>query len=213
MADGSQLVFFSTSSFEETVIRPSPFSQRNSSSAQKGVSPFFAYSLIAVTALILGGGLVFWLKSDLGTGLSVNADSTNSIKSDLGQPLGTNNSLNAEKDALERERQRLADERRKLEAQKTQNSVASNSLLPPTLGSWFVVLGSYPKTQPERADQRLRLVQSSGHQAAIIDTDNYPGFRAGYYSVVLGPFSKGDAKQLLLTLKPSIPDAYIKSGN
>lgn len=82
----------------------------------------------------------------------------------------------------------------------------------PTSGTWFVVLGSYPKAEPGKANQRLRYVQGLGYQANMVDTDNYPGFRSGLWSIVVGPYSKSDAKGLAGQMKGSIPDAYIKSG-
>jgi len=62
LSDGTPLVFVSDSSFEETVIRPSPFVQRTLLPSRQGNSPLFAYSLIALLALIVGGGIVFLLR-------------------------------------------------------------------------------------------------------------------------------------------------------
>jgi hypothetical protein len=82
----------------------------------------------------------------------------------------------------------------------------------PSGGIWFVVLGSYPKSQPEKSDQRLVYVQGLGYNATVVDTDKYPGFKGGLYSVVIGPYSRSDAQSQLGLVKTSISDAYIKSG-
>lgn len=62
LSDGTPLGFVSDSSFEETVIRPSPFVQQNLQPTRQGVSPLFAYSLFGLLALIVGGGVVFLLR-------------------------------------------------------------------------------------------------------------------------------------------------------
>jgi cell division septation protein DedD len=82
----------------------------------------------------------------------------------------------------------------------------------PSGGTWFIVLGSYPKVESEKANQRLRYVQGLGYQANIVDTDDYPGFRSGLWSIVVGPYSKSDAKGMAAKMKSSISDAYIKSA-
>jgi len=82
----------------------------------------------------------------------------------------------------------------------------------PAGGTWFVVLGSYPKFESDKANQRLRYIQGLGYQANMVDTDNYPGFRSGLWSIVVGPYSKSDAKGMAAKMKSSISDAYIKSG-
>ncbi len=96
----------------------------------------------------------------------------------------------------------------KIQLLTTQTSISAQS----SAGNWFVILGSYPKSQLEKANQRLRYVQSLGYEASIIDTNNYSGLRGGLYSVVLGPYSKTDAQRLLASIKPTIRDAYAKSG-
>lgn len=83
----------------------------------------------------------------------------------------------------------------------------------PSAENWFVILGSFPKSQLARANQRLKYVRSLGYEASIVDTDNYAGLRDGFYSVVLGPYSKSDAKRFLRSIRPVIHDAYAKSGD
>lgn len=60
LTDGNPLA--SDSSFEETLIRPSPFVQPTEQPTKQGVSPLFAYFCVALLALIAGGGIVFFLK-------------------------------------------------------------------------------------------------------------------------------------------------------
>lgn len=83
----------------------------------------------------------------------------------------------------------------------------------PSAGNWFVILGSFPKSQSENANQRLRYIQNLGYQASIIDTDDYSGLRDGFYSVVLGPYSKAAAQRSLSSIRTRIRDAYVKSGS
>lgn len=217
LSDGGQLVFVSDSSFEETVIRPSPFFQQPLPPVKQGVNPMFAYLAIGLLALVVGGAVVMWIKSDS----SASSIAKNEMPSVASTPMEQkipvsieqNSNLKLEQEALEKERQKLAEERKKLEAKKNETfSSPTTRLSQPSSGTWFVVLGSYPKHESERANQRLRYVQGLGYSASIVDTDNYPGFRGGLYSVVVGPYSKADAKSLLGRMKPSVSDAYIKSG-
>lgn len=62
LLDGTLLVSVSDSSSEPTVMIPSPFVQQPAQSVRQGVSPLFAYSLIALLALIAGGGIVILLR-------------------------------------------------------------------------------------------------------------------------------------------------------
>lgn len=62
LSDGTPLMFISDSSSEETVIRPSPFVRQTLPPAQQSNNPLFAYSIIALLALIVGGGIVFLLR-------------------------------------------------------------------------------------------------------------------------------------------------------
>ncbi len=62
LSDGTPLVSVSDSSSEKTLIRPSPFIQQTAQPAKQGVSPIFAYSLFALLALMVGGGIVFLLR-------------------------------------------------------------------------------------------------------------------------------------------------------
>jgi hypothetical protein len=64
LSDGTSLVSFFDSPDETTVIRPSPFIQQQIPYIKQGVSPMFAYLLIGLIALIIGGAIVFWLRLD-----------------------------------------------------------------------------------------------------------------------------------------------------
>ncbi len=213
--DGGQLVFVSNSSFEETVIRPSPFFQQPSPPVKQGVSPMFAYLAIGLLALVAGGAVVMWMKSD--SSASSKNETPTTVSTPAEQKVSVSNepqgNLKQEQEALEKERQKLADERQRLETKKNETfSTTTTRTSQPSSGTWFVVLGSYQKYESEKANQRLRYVQSLGYDATVVDTNNYPGFKGGLYSVVVGPYSKSDAKGLLGRMKSSISDAYIKSG-
>ncbi|HRI02749.1 MAG TPA: SPOR domain-containing protein [Pyrinomonadaceae bacterium] len=212
LEDGNPLVYLFDSPSEETVLRTSQGFHATAASQPKGVNPVFAYSLIGLLALLLGGGLVFLLKSESNTSSVGKNDNSQAVLKSLSTPNETNNNLKAQQDELERERQRLADERRKLDAKKAETSIQSNVTPVPSSGNWFVILGSYPKSKPDKADQRLRYVKTLGYEASIIDTNNYSGLRGGLFAVVLGPYSKVDAQRVLSSVKPSIRDAYAKSG-
>ncbi|MFN6962329.1 MAG: hypothetical protein ACK4S4_01035 [Pyrinomonadaceae bacterium] len=83
---------------------------------------------------------------------------------------------------------------------------------PQSTGTWFVVLCSYPRDESTRADERLRFVQSRGISAPKVDTDKYPGFSRGYYSIIVGPYSKSEAIRLMKDMRSVVPDAYVRSG-
>lgn len=75
---------------------------------------------------------------------------------------------------------------------------------------WFVVLGSFPQAQPEKARQRARLMQSRGYDVSIIDTNVYRSLADGLYSVVMGPYKKSSALRELGGAQQVVGDAYIK---
>jgi serine/threonine protein kinase len=89
-------------------------------------------------------------------------------------------------------------------------SIPNLSESEPRAGSWFVVLGSYPKTDWEKANQRLKFIKDLGRDARLVDTDNHPKFRPGLWAVVMGPYAKSDASKIAQGLRPTVPDAYIK---
>lgn len=209
LSDGTALISGSDRLSEQTLVRPVHLPR--SAEAKKGVNPIFVYLLTGLVALLSVATLVFWLRSERAALPSPNVDNIDRVTPTITPKPGTTPDIAAEREALDREKQKLADERRKLDARKTPAPV--NVATPPlTAGNWFIVLGSYPKSQPEQATRRLSYVQSLGHDASIVDTDNYPGLRDGYYSVVLGPYAKDDAKRILTAIKQRIRDAYVKAA-
>ncbi|MER8944401.1 SPOR domain-containing protein, partial [Mesorhizobium sp. M0915] len=75
---------------------------------------------------------------------------------------------------------------------------------------WFVFLGSFPHSEPETVRQRAREAKNNGFTVKIIDTDAYRSLASGYFSVVIGPFSRSSALQQLARVQPYVADAYIK---
>lgn len=88
LSDGTALMAVSDSSFEETLIRPSPFVQQTLHPTQQGVSPLFAYSLIGLLALIVGGAIVFMLRP------SNEVSSVSPAKLDNSMPLSSSSPAN-----------------------------------------------------------------------------------------------------------------------
>jgi serine/threonine protein kinase len=76
--------------------------------------------------------------------------------------------------------------------------------------SWFVVLGSYSKADLEKANQRLKFIQGLGHDARIVDTDDYPNLRRGLWAVVMGPYAKPAARKVAQGLRSAVAYAYVK---
>lgn len=156
-------------------------------------SPIPMYIVIALLALIAGGGIVALLRP--------NKVETVASTSNASSPLPSNESS--------------GDKKAKSEQAISGNQSVSSPVAPisrPSSGTWFVVLGSFPKNDREKANQRLQSVQGSGYSASIIDSDNYPGLRGGLWVVVMGPYSKAYAKSVADQIRVARPDAYIKSG-
>jgi cell division septation protein DedD len=159
------------------------------------------YIIIALLALILGGGVVALLKSgekDNRTAEPPAANTANisniSSASTVSTPKG-----NPETEV-------------KPNPTNSPPTSTTKQLSPPSGGVWFVILGSFPKNDYETANQRLQYVRGLGYDASIIDTDNYPGLRDGLWSVVMGPYSKSYAMNVAAQMKSVRSDAYIKSG-
>ncbi len=70
---------------------------------------------------------------------------------------------------------------------------------------WYVVLGCFQSW--DAAEDR-----ANGLGAIVVDTNNYPNFRNGWFCAVDGPYSRGQAKKRRWNWKSSVPDAYAKSG-
>lgn len=176
---------------------------------RRGNSPLLVYVVVGLMALLAGGAIVAWIKSDSNVSSTAKTEVSSNVPSSTEQK----ERLQEEQARLDRERQNLADERKKLEAKNSEsNSPASRRPPQPSSGTWFVILGSYPRNDYDKANQRLQYVQGSGHDASIIDTDNYPGLRGGLWAVVMGPYTKSDAKSVAAQMKSVRSDVYIKSG-
>jgi serine/threonine protein kinase len=79
-------------------------------------------------------------------------------------------------------------------------------------GEWFVIVSSFPKTNRPKADEQLRYIQGLGYEAKIIDTDAYPNLQDGFWSVVVGPYTRASAKEVANKMRAVAKDVYIKSG-
>jgi serine/threonine protein kinase len=111
--------------------------------------------------------------------------------------------LNASKNAATTSREQLAS---------TPPMAMTNSTALGTAqkGNWLVVVGSYPKAERFKANERLSYLRGLGYDAYIVDTDGYPNLRGGLWAVVMGPYSKSYAKDMVSKLRPTIRDVYIK---
>jgi len=97
------------------------------------------------------------------------------------------------------------------ESEDDSKSYASDSVQPSSTEKWLVILGTYPKNQHGKAQQRLNLLENSGyHDASIEESDNYPNLKKGLFIVVKGPFSKNQAESVKEEMSAVIPDIYIK---
>lgn len=78
---------------------------------------------------------------------------------------------------------------------------------------YFIILGSYPKSQYFDASKRLDYLKSFGYVDLFVgDTNNYPNLTNELYIVAIGPLSKHYALELKERLSSVVPDAYVKSG-
>jgi hypothetical protein len=94
--------------------------------------------------------------------------------------------------------------------QATTNAAPSATQAPE--GRWFIMIGTYPKTDLNKANERLSFVRYKGYDARLIDTDDYPNMKDGLWAVVLGPYRKDYAQELADKVRAVFPDAYVKSG-
>ena len=70
---------------------------------------------------------------------------------------------------------------------------------------WYVVLGCF---------KRYRAAENRANNigAYVVDTNNYPNFRNGWFCAVDGPHSKRRARQLRRAWRGTVSDAYAKSA-
>ena len=184
-----------------------PSNPSHSQHMRQSRNPLFVYVVIGLLALLAGGVVGAWVRS--------NSDASSTAKSEV---TSNASSLTEQKESSPEEqttpkREKLADEGKKPETKNSEsNSSATRRLPQPSGGTLFVILGSYPKSNYENANQQLQYVKGLGYDAIIIDTDNYPGFRGGLWAVVMGPYAKSDAKSVAAQMKSVRSDVYVKSG-
>jgi xanthosine utilization system XapX-like protein len=213
LLDGTQLAFIPDLPTKEAVTQSLPDVRQTLQSESKRSSPLLAYLTIGLLSLLVGGAIVFWISR-----VNKAEDKNSSANSTKAEITGENKELNGQKAELqnepaEKEKQKLNETREKPDSKKNEALIVTPTNISKTPGgTWFIILGSFPKNERSKADERLQSVRNSGFDASIIETDNYPGFRGGFLSVVVGPYSKSDAGNLLPRLKSVRADAYIKSG-
>jgi hypothetical protein len=125
----------------------------------------------------------------------------------------------AERRRAEEEARRREEEAARLAAEEREQQLAART--PPDSGiaipqagggDWLVILGSWPKSQRSKANQRISYLRGRGVQARIVDTNKYPNLSNGLYAVVVGPYDKARAERTLASIRGVVGDAYIKSG-
>lgn len=79
-------------------------------------------------------------------------------------------------------------------------------------GRWFVILDSFPKADLSRANQRLEVLRRQGFDAHLISSDDYPNLKDGLWVIVMGPYTRNNAEEVLGKVRPKVKDAYTKSG-
>ncbi len=70
---------------------------------------------------------------------------------------------------------------------------------------WYVILGCYKSWNGARS-------RADRIGAKIVDTNNYPNFRNGWFCAADGPHSRRRAKQLRRAWRGTVSDAYAKSA-
>lgn len=137
---------------EATVVRGAPFAAPPAApaAARQGVSPAFAYLAVGMFVLLLigGAGILFLLLKSNSSDTKASSNSKNTVvnsfsnfsettpskSSPTREPDSANlqkSNLEEQQAALEREKQKLADERRALDAQKTKPVEPSTYATPP----------------------------------------------------------------------------------
>lgn len=79
-------------------------------------------------------------------------------------------------------------------------------------GTWFVIVQTLGRTDRARAQERSQSLRNHGFEAQVVETDKYPKLRNGFLAVVLGPYSRPEAQNVLRRVRSVAPDAYLKSG-
>ncbi len=77
-------------------------------------------------------------------------------------------------------------------------------------GSWAVVVGSYPRDQRWKADDRVNWLRRRDIQAVAVNTNDYGNLRDGLWAVIVGPTTRTAANVQLRRVKRYVGDAYVK---
>lgn len=161
-------------------------------------TPWTHYVIIALLALIAGGGVV-WLLVWRG-----NASSN----SNNGAVIRTQENVN-----LTGQTPAPNSNNRNLNSNRITNTAANTSPTDPASGeTWFVIIGTYAKNARAAAEQKLLKVKAAGYEATIIDTNDYPNLSPNYWAVVSGPYSQSQALSVKAEMYGDFPEVYIKSG-
>ncbi len=118
LMDGTPLSYLIDEPEEATVIRSSPSIQQPVSIVKQGVSPIFAYLFAALVLLIIAGVAIWGLKSFLTIPSPNSTASILNSNKDLDSANQQKANLQDQQTALELEKQRLAEDRKKLDALK-----------------------------------------------------------------------------------------------
>jgi hypothetical protein len=90
------------------------------------------------------------------------------------------------------------------------NTQTRNTERPDKGGRWFVILGSFQDLS--NAKERVEVMRGQGFEARVVASNDYPNFKRDLWLVVMGPFTRNRAEELLEQVRPTIKDAYAKSG-
>ncbi|MEO6392531.1 MAG: hypothetical protein ABIP75_11810 [Pyrinomonadaceae bacterium] len=163
-------------------------------------TPWTNYVIIALLALIAGGGVV-WLLVWRG---NANANSSNSSAN---QAQGNSNLANSGQTSSPNSNNRNVNSTRNA------NTVTNTSPSDAADGeTWFVIVGTYAKNARPAAEQKLLEVKAAGYDATIIDTNDYPNLSPNYWAVVSGPYSQSRALTVKSEMYVDFPEVYMKSG-
>jgi hypothetical protein len=86
LLDGTQLVPVSNSTSQPTVMIPSPFVQQSAQPVRQGVNPLFAYLSVGLFALVTGGAVVAYLKSDSSAPANISAQHKSETPNSVSNP-------------------------------------------------------------------------------------------------------------------------------
>ena len=180
-----------------TEVLPSPRSE-----VRRNSSPLLTYIIIVLLALIAGGGIVALLR------VGVKETSTAELAASISPNVSNTSSASP-----------VSSPTPKSETKAERNPAANASAPSPATqparaisGTWFVILGSFPKNDYDKANQLLQYLKGLGYDANIVDADSYPGLRDGLWALVMGPYSKSYAVNIVAQMKSVRSDAYVKSG-